>query len=73
MAKPRSKREQVIARLKRDARKHFRRASLHDDLDCGRHLQDAIRGTDTEGHALEYERCVKRLSRIDPHFPEGVL
>ena len=64
-----TKRRMVIDRIKRDARRHHSRMRANADLSCGGALGDAIRGTNTEKHFLEYERCIARLRRIDPAFP----
>ena len=62
-------RQKVIDRIKKQARKHFYAAEIPDHLDCGRHMADIIRGTNSVGHAKAYKNCVARLRRIDPTFP----
>ena len=64
-------RKKVIKRLKNKARKHYYASVRHDDLDCGDMMADLVQGTDMEGQAREYARCVARLRRIDPDFPKG--
>ena len=59
----------MIARLKKKARHHHKEAQRRDDYDCGNHLADVITGGRYNHHAHEYDRCVARLRRVDPHFP----
>jgi hypothetical protein len=63
------KRQKVVERIKREARRHYYASQANRDMDCGGSLADFIRSNDTEGHANSYLRCVNRLRRIDPTFP----
>ena len=63
-------RRRVLKRIKKQARAHHKKTQLDDSLDCGMMMQDHIQGTDREGHRDEYQRCVRRLRRIDPDFPK---
>ncbi len=66
------KRQQVIERLKKKARRHYYASEIPEHLDCGRHMASNINAHDgPEGEALAYENCVARLRRIDPDFPKG--
>ena len=64
-----SKRQKVIKRLKKRARRHLEASRANYDMDCGGFLGDVIRGSDTEGQFTAYKNCVARLRRVDPTFP----
>lgn len=63
------KRRKVIDRLKARAKKAYYEANSFDLSYGGRHMNDIIRGTDSQGGVTRYENLVKRLQRIDPEFP----
>ena len=62
-------RKKVIIRLKAQANKHYDEARKNSDMSCGGDLCDYIRGTNTSHHFDEFERCLRRLRRIDHNFP----
>ena len=66
-------RQRVLARIKKQARAHYKASALDDSLICGMALQDHIQGTDRRWHSDEYDRCVARLRRIDPDFPKPLM
>lgn len=63
-----NKRRQVIRRLKKLAKYHYKKSLIPDHLDCGRQMADLLRGTNTFEHAQQFDRCIQRLRRIDPEL-----
>lgn len=64
-------RRRVINRLKRMAAKHYHKSRLPDYVSCGGAVYDHIAGKDTKFHMNEFNRCMRRLQRIDPTTPKG--
>ena len=66
-----TKRDKVIARIKKTYRKHHATLQKLDHLDCGLGLASELYGVDFVGVQREMNRCVSRLRRIDPSFPRS--
>ena len=66
-----TKREKVLARIKKQARKHYKLSIMPEHLDCCTRFATEVLGMSYGHHQNEYIRCVARLRRIDPNFPRS--